>query len=64
MLTNELQKPMPSQCLVPPSDEFLYDKKTSIEAFLWRSDRVLAGSFTEGMPEADAEALRHALRNS
>ncbi|SFJ17250.1 hypothetical protein SAMN05518846_102276 [Brevibacillus centrosporus] len=29
-----------------------------------RSDRVLAESFTEVMPEADAEALRDALRNS
>ncbi|GED30472.1 hypothetical protein BCE02nite_16130 [Brevibacillus centrosporus] len=38
------------------------DKKTSIEAISWRSDRVLADSFTEVMPEADAEALRHALR--
>jgi hypothetical protein len=27
------------------------------------SDRVLVESFTEVMPEADAEALRHALRN-
>jgi hypothetical protein len=28
------------------------------------SDRVLAECFTEAMPEADAEALRLALRNS
>jgi hypothetical protein len=28
------------------------------------SDRVLAECFTEVMPEADAEVLRHACRNS
>ena len=39
-------------------------KKTSIEANSRRSERVLAESFTEVMPEADAEALRHAFQNS
>ncbi len=44
----------------PSKVKLLLHKKTSIEAKSRRSDRVLAESFTEGMPEADAEALRHA----
>ena len=37
-------------------------KKASIEDSSRGSDRVLAESYTEGMPEADAEAPCYALR--